>query len=353
MRRFWRFKTRERKAESTVPVKRFSSLISSLAVFAALACGNVVARAEIVFANGVSLESGWYDVNKAYVPANIVVDESGAHYVPAVRDAETLYPNSDYNLCWAATASNMLQWWQDRIGPEYVPAGTPNGTWDAPYSDRGQLEIYKTFCENWTDAGGFIETGLAWWLDGSYLYSDYEEYAVAQGASLPKAGAETSGGYFAGTLSSALGVVGVWKFTEDTTSADVAKDLAYFFENDCLIGLAINNGGSVGHAITCWGVETGADGVVRVYYTDSDDCATNTGSAADAPDESLKSMAVTAENGVVSFDYLGSAWTLGAFTTLLAVVPEPSAFGLLAGAFALVFAALRRRRRRGGALRSS
>ncbi|MGN0835567.1 MAG: PEP-CTERM sorting domain-containing protein [Candidatus Spyradosoma sp.] len=324
-------------------------------VFAAFACGSFAARAEIVFAKGVTLESGWYDVNKAYWPAtlNITVEGEVKHYTyaPAVKDAETLYPNSDYNLCWAAVASNMLQWRQDRIGPEYVPAGTPDGKWDAPYADRGQLEIYKTFCENWTDGPGFIETGLAWWLDGSYFYLDYEEVAAAAGASLPKAGAETSGGYFAGTLSSASAVVEVWAFPGTATAADVAERLTYLFENDYMIGLAINNGGSVGHALTCWGVETDADGGVRVYYTDSDDCATNTGSVGDAPDESLKSMAVTAENGVVSFDYLGSAWRLETFTTILAVVPEPSAFGLFAGAGALVFAALRRRRRR--AVRSS
>ena len=349
-----RFKTRERKAESTIPVKKFSSLISSLAVFAALACGNVVARAEIVFANGVSLESGWYDVNKAYVPAKIVVDESGAHYVPAVRDAETLYPNSDYNLCWAATASNMLQWWQDRIGPEYVPAGTPNGTWDAPYSDRGQLEIYKTFCENWTDAGGFIETGLAWWLDGSYLYKDYQTELVAAGASFVKEDAVSSGGYFAKMLDSASDFIGTFQFSETATTADVAKELAYFFENDCLIGLAINNGGSVGHAITCWGVETDAAGGVTLYYTDSDDCKTNLKEGIDASvsgsGEELKSMSVTVTDGVVKLGYSQTTqWTLSSFTAFAApviVVPEPSAFGLLAGAFALALAASRRSRRR-------
>ena len=48
-------------------------------VFAAFACGSFVARAEIVFAKGVTLESGWYDVNKAYWPAtlNITVDGEG------------------------------------------------------------------------------------------------------------------------------------------------------------------------------------------------------------------------------------------------------------------------------------
>lgn len=326
-------------------------------VFAAFACGSFVARAEIVFAKGVTLESGWYDVNKAYVPANIVIDATGTHYTPAVKDAETFYPNSDYDLCWAATASNMLQWWQDRIGPEYVPAGTPNGTWDSHYADRGQLEIYKTFCENWTDAPGVIETGLAWWLDGSYFHENYATELVAAGASFVKEDAVSSGGYFAEMLDSANVFINSWYFPKTATTASVGAEFSSFFENDFLIGLSMSSGEGIGHAITCWGVETNAAGGVTLYYTDSDDCTTNLEgvAASEGGGEELKSMSVTVTDGVVNLGYSQTKqWTLNGFTSLAApviVVPEPSAFGLFAGAGALVFAALRRRRRR--AVRSS
>ncbi|MBR5818773.1 MAG: IdeS/Mac family cysteine endopeptidase, partial [Alistipes sp.] len=45
----------------------------------------------IVFAEGVDIASGWYDVNK-----------KGAG------------DNGDINMCWAAASANMIQWWQDR-----------------------------------------------------------------------------------------------------------------------------------------------------------------------------------------------------------------------------------------------
>ena len=335
---------------------------SSIFFFAACAAGvfvSVPARADIVFANGVSLTSGWYDVNKAYVPctANIVVDDTGTRYTYStlVKDAETYYPNSDYMMCWAATASNMLQWRQDQIGADALPAGTPNGRNNSHYADRGQLSIYQTFCENWTDAGGLIETGLAWWLDGSYYYSDYVEFAESGGASLVKADAVSQGGYFKEKITDVSALVGSFNFSGTVTTADIAKNFEYFFENGCVIGLSMSAGTNLGHAITCWGVETdAANGAVTLYYTDSDDCETNltSGGSSAETDESLKSMSVSVTDGIVNLGYSSTtSWKLSGFAVLSSasgnapVIPEPSAFGLLAGTCALAFAAARRRRR--------
>ena len=66
--------------------------------------------------------------------------------------------------------------------------------------------------------------------------------------------------------------------------------------------------------------------------------------------EELKSMSVTVTDGVVKLGYSQTTqWTLSSFTAFAApviVVPEPSAFGLFAGAFALALAASRRSRSR-------
>lgn len=68
----------------------------------------------IRFAEGVTTEKGWYDVNK-------------------VGRGE----NGDINMCWAAAASNILQWWQDR----YIEAGNtlPEGL----FRDRVQPMIWR------------------------------------------------------------------------------------------------------------------------------------------------------------------------------------------------------------------
>lgn len=339
---------------------KFFSSVLFFSAFVAGVFSSVPARAEIVFANGVSLTSGWHDVNKAYEPSatSVVSNEAGTHYEyrPLVKDAETYYPNSDHMMCWAATASNMLQWRQDQIGAFGVPAGTPNGRNNSHYADRGQLSIYQTFCENWTDAPGFIETGLAWWLDGSYYYSNYVESAGSGGASLVKTDAVSQGGYFKEKITAAADLVGVFSFSETATTADIGKEFEDFFQNGFVIGLSMSAGGSVGHAVTCWGVETdAATGAVTLYYTDSDDCETNltSGGSSAETDESLKSMTVSATDGVVNLGYSSSStWTLANFVALSSAsgsapsIPEPSAFGLLAGTCALAFVAARRRRSR-------
>ncbi|MBP3302456.1 MAG: IdeS/Mac family cysteine endopeptidase [Opitutales bacterium] len=46
------------------------------------------ASAATLFAPGVTKESGWYDTNKAFT-------------------------NEDSQLCWAATATNVITWWMD------------------------------------------------------------------------------------------------------------------------------------------------------------------------------------------------------------------------------------------------
>lgn len=58
---------------------------------------------------GVNAQSGWYDANKRFDGVD------------------------DY-LCWAAAASNVLSWWQDRNAELAIASGAPLGN-DAIWSD--------------------------------------------------------------------------------------------------------------------------------------------------------------------------------------------------------------------------
>ena len=93
----------------------------------------VPVQAAIYFAHNVSEDSGFINTKK--------------------------YWNGDSDLCWAATASNMLQWWQNNSSG--IPAFVPNGQ-----NESGRTEIYDVFCNNWANTGKGIEIGLRWYLGG-------------------------------------------------------------------------------------------------------------------------------------------------------------------------------------------
>lgn len=84
-----------------------------------------------VWADGVSQEQGWRDYNKSF-------------------------DGSDNDLCWAITATNIIDWWQNRH-PDVVPATTPKGE-----------EIMRTFVQSFSNAGSDPDEGLAWWFTGEY-----------------------------------------------------------------------------------------------------------------------------------------------------------------------------------------
>lgn len=111
-------------------MKRYCLILA----LAAMGC----AQAETVtqWVDGVGLTYGWTDYNKNNV-------EDGDDY-----------------LCWAAAASNVINWWQNRYE---IPAAAPRGE-----------DIWTTF-KNSTNPilpiekrGGNASCGFQWWLTGIY-----------------------------------------------------------------------------------------------------------------------------------------------------------------------------------------
>ena len=95
----------------------------------------------IVFVDGVSRESGWYDVNK-------------------VGKGD----NGDINMCWAASASNIIQWWQDRYvaAGENLPAQAVTGS-----GSTYELALMEMFHQQWNnDRGGHVAEAVPWYFEG-------------------------------------------------------------------------------------------------------------------------------------------------------------------------------------------
>ena len=120
----------------------------------------------IVFARGVTLESGWYDVNK-------------------IGSGQT---NGDINMCWAASSSNIIEWWQDRYreaGFE-LPEGAVTGR-----GEKYELALMEMFHSEWDNSrGGHVNHAVHWYFEGKNICKEASPGSQAQPLR------EDSGGYY-------------------------------------------------------------------------------------------------------------------------------------------------------------
>ena len=240
----------------------------------------------IVFADGVTLTSGWYDVNK-----------KGAG------------DNGDINMCWAATSANMIQWFQDhyKAAGKTLPAGATDGPGVTSYTNYGpyELELMNVFHSEWDNSrGGHMQEAIPWYFEGKlnggefatagsqavplteggywksiwdtevypYIYHGYENVIVpgVEGLDLKNLYITIFNNYYLwGNGTSYLGVERLKVFSDL-----IVESFRYG-----MAGLTVNLGANlnaVSHAVTLWGYEIdNATGLVtRLWITDSDDLLT-------------------------------------------------------------------------------
>ncbi len=235
----------------------------------------------IVFAEGVTLTSGWYDVNKK---------ADGA--------------NGDINMCWAAASANMIQWFQDRYkaAGKTLPAGAVDGPGVTSYTNYGpyELELMNVFLTQWDNSrGGHMEQAIPWYFEGK-LYGG--EYASAGTQATPK----SSGGYWSSVWSSVEPYIYrgykhdlfpteypnmytycynnyyIWGNGSGLTGTDRLAKFTELVVQSFKRGIASltislsSNISSLHHATTLWGyeIDNSTRLLTRVWLTDSDDLTT-------------------------------------------------------------------------------
>lgn len=188
---------------------------------------------------------GWYDCNKK--------DTNSSYY-------------SDMNLCWAATASNMLHWWLDQ-NKEYVDkykaiyeAEHPGKTIPMNYTGGHNSAIFDDFKRCFEDKGSFAQSAIRWYIEG--VYNDQDGAAKLE--------SKNSGGYFKNIfdLKSLVTVTGV------TTVEDLSRELSTALQKKKAIGFTIflDGFGQSRHAMTIWGAKFDEKGLVtHIYYVDNND----------------------------------------------------------------------------------
>ena len=72
----------------------------------------------------------------------------------------------DAAMCWAAAASNLIAWWQDRTeenGAIIIPDGTPRG-----------YDVWETVRTLWYNQGGWAPATIQHWIHGETISCGYE-----------------------------------------------------------------------------------------------------------------------------------------------------------------------------------
>jgi hypothetical protein len=206
-----------------------NKLLASMVILPIILSVNL-ANATPIYVSGVSSASGWIDTDKTWV--------------------------DDSNLCWAATASNILAF----------------TGWNGGALLSTASEIFDNYKNYWNNGGSTVEIGTQWWFDGTN-----SKQGVADWAQLT----DTS---FTGFYSTAL-------FNSNFESASLFANSDYidilsnyisgatglgtvgiglgvgWYQWDDVNKKWVRNGG---HAITVWGIDVDYS---ILYVTDSDDKA--------------------------------------------------------------------------------
>ena len=188
----------------------------------------------------------------------------------------------DSLMCWAHTASNMIQYWQSYYGVFYkgnqqLPYGSDytrelynvmNPSNSPVITDPMRLNVMKAlYNSGFSNMGGEVATGTNWfftWVEGQGgYYSDYFG-AVKNGQSNTDGQTATITGI--GTLASLktalLPALGITESNGTYTQTEAGL----------IAHLNVTNGTNP-HTLTCYGLTTNSDGSIKsLIIADSDDC---------------------------------------------------------------------------------
>ncbi len=217
-------------------------------------------------------------------------------------DAEKSPTNTEDDLlCWAATASNVL---------EYTGWGSVGGM-------TGTDEFFAYYIDHWTDVGGMMDYAWEWWFDGTNNSQGLSGWSQVD---------NPGGGFYPDC--------DFWSYYhEQWTPARALTAIDQYLRMGCGVGLALYGGGA--HAISCWGYNydpTSPSTYYGIWVSDSDDDKYYT-----SPPDRLRYYDVEFSSTYNRWhikDFYGSNnWYIGGVEGL-ELIPEPSSVLALAAGFA-------------------
>lgn len=207
----------------------------------------------VIYKAPFSSGNGWYDVNKTRSGGNIDIDK---------------------NLCFAATASNMLHWWFDQNSENVDNYIAKNG--DIIRAGRRLSELKNSF-ESQEDSKIFELYKVLYGYNERGFYTDLLMDLFINGYRPRLSGAtniendnlipDNNGGFFYDVFKGE-------KLTDRTDGGDyeyLSEKLKEVLGDGGLVGLS-HKALSRNHIVTLWGAEYDLNGKLKaVYVSDSDD----------------------------------------------------------------------------------
>ena len=178
------------------------------------------------------------------------------------RDFDKKFDGNDNDQCWAITAGNLIDWWQEQNADKLPPA-TPRGK-----------EVVHSFMQSFTNAGSDPDEGINWWFTGEYNPGRKDcakQKENAPGAFLKSLLPEQTG--IKGNLLTAMRGAQVTAATATTAFIEGAKAGAAFWIG---VSYVSPKGRPAMHSLNVWGVahsttESGIPYVCGIWIADSDD----------------------------------------------------------------------------------
>ncbi len=293
---------------------------------ALLACLLLPAAAVEYWAAGVSLDAGWYDANKTFAPED-----------------------ADREMCWAASAANVIDWWQREHADLMAKGGVDPAL-------REPDAVWHLLRDSFEDAPGSAFYGMEWYFLDLFPVPEppLTEYGQGRGGYYRNAVMED----LFSTAESLLLIPQPVSMADDGVDAQaLALKLREVLQSGRPLSLVLGGYESV-HAATLWGgVFDDATGMpLSLFLTDSDDDALRTAfgvpqlftANVDLIEATLPgTLDPTPVLGITSFIvdelpwYEDDMYILGAsYLGIPYPIPEPASLPLLA------LAALAARRRR-------
>ena len=216
-----------------------------------------------IWADGVSQENGWYDVDKSAADTR------------------------DDMMCYAASAANLITWWQNGVYASQLTTSAPKNLADT-------WNLYLDYSQN-NASGGDPLAAINWWISGVYVPTNEAEAERSLFNQLEADSPMLTLAPFEGFYYDQYGLNKTYlqEFLSFTTeySSSCFGDLLTGGAGVSL--LLKSDTGNLAHAVTLWGVDYTEDGFVsKLWITDSDDGS-----------HEIASIDVLAgENGKVYFD---------------------------------------------------